>query len=177
MPYRKYLDDYRVEEHVDAKGRTKKRAVYVGGDYILYPAISTNNKRLILALTILLWIPFIAALFPISAASQLFYVMLPFIFSAVPLFMMSGAAVSLMWEYERMTREKAEKIANRLPICSVSIAILSGIALIGLIVTALFSDKEMFTGDILFGSMSVILIAAASVIFSKCRLIKSRLAD
>jgi len=177
MAYRKYLDDYRVEVYVDEKGRNKKRAVYVGGDYILSPAISVVNKRLILALSILFWFPFVGALLPASRASQLFYVILPFVFSAVPQYLIVGAAVSLVWEDERMTRERADKIANRLPTCSASIAILSGVALIGIIISAIFTAQEMLFGDLLFGVMTLINAAAASVIFLKCRLIKSVMAN
>ena len=177
MSYRKYLDDYRVEEYVDEKGRTKKRAIYVGGDYKLYPAIKTGNKRLILALSILLWIPFVCALFLESRATQLFYTALPFIFTSVPIYLLAGASISLVWHDELMTREKADKIAVRLPMCSITVAILSAVALIGLVITALFTSQEMLRGDLIFGAMSLINAAAATLIFSKCRLIKATLAD
>jgi len=118
MSYRKYLSDYSVEDYVDEKGRTKKRAVYTGGDYILTPAISSMDKRLVLAASIIPWPAVIGALAPRTRASQLYYVILPFVLSMIPLFLMTWAAVLLIYEIEPMTRERADLIANRLPYSS-----------------------------------------------------------
>ena len=173
MSYKKYLQDYRVEEYTDKKGRVKSTAVYIGGDYILSPAVSVKDRRWIMAASILCWLALIGALIPKTNVSQLYYILLSFIFSALPLYFMTGAAVTLLSESDRMTRERAERISSRLPLCSIFTAILSGLAFIGVVITAFFSWNDMIYGDILFGALSLFITVAASFAFSKCRGIKA----
>ena len=173
----KYVDDYRVEEYVDDKGKVKNKVVYIAGDYTLYPAISKKNKIVILVLSLLIWVPFLVAFIPMTRASQLYYVMLPFVFNIIPQYLMTTAAVSLLREGDILTREKSDKIVRNLPHCSIIVALLSGVAFLGLVITAIIDASDMLTGDIVFGALSLAIAAASSVIFSKCRLIKARKSD
>ena len=174
MSYRKYMNDYRIEQYVDDKGRTKSMAVYVGGDFILAPAISVRDKRLVPAMSVVAWIALLGALFPLTGAEHMFYIMLPFIFSTLPLFLLTGPAFLLAFEKEPMTRERADKIAGRLPRCSILTALLSGAACLGLVITAVLDRSSMLFGDILFGVLSLVVAAAALLIFIKCRELKAR---
>ena len=170
----KYVDDYRLEEYVDEKGKIRNKVTYIGGDFVLTPAISAENRRMILLLTILLWLPFVAAIIPPSRAAYLFYVMLPFVFSIIPMYMMTTAAISLFRTGEILTREKSDKISRNLPHCSLIIAILTVAAFLGITITAIIDASDMFFGDIVFGALSLIMAAASSFIYSKCRLIKAK---
>ena len=177
MSFKKYLKDYRVDEYIDEKGRVKSKAVYIAGDYVLSPSISMGDKRLMLVFSILSWVALIGALIPNTLASRLLYVILPFIFSMFPLFLMTGSAISLISEGETMTRERAERISGRLPLSSLFTTILAGAAFLGLIVTAVPKWGAMLSGDLLFGALSLVIAAAASFVYSKCRRIKALLSD
>ena len=173
MSYRKYLNDYRVEEYTDEKGRTRRRAVYVAGNYTLSTKLSKLDKRLILIIPILNWIALICALLPVTRASMLLYVTLPHIFTMIPLFFMTGAAFTLISVDEEMIREKAENIASRLPYSSLFSALLPAFSFVALIVSAIMSWKDMLPGDIIFGALSLFNAASASFVFYKCRSIKA----
>ena len=173
MSYRKYLNDYSIETYTDVKGKVRTRAVYIAGDYVLSPAISGKNKHIILAASLLSWIALLGALVLRTGASKLAYVILPFTFSALPLYLFTEAAVMLIRERELLTRDRAEKIANRLPLCPLIASVLSGAAFIGLVLTAFIEMEGMLSSNILFGALSLVATAAESVAYSKCRGLKA----
>lgn len=74
MTSKKYLGDYRLEEYIDGRGRTKTRAIYTGDFYSLEPKVSERDKKLITAATALSWIAYIGALFFAREAARLIYV-------------------------------------------------------------------------------------------------------
>ena len=177
MSYKKYLQDYRVEEYTDNKGRVRSTAVYIGGGYILSPDISVRDRRFVLAASILCWLALIGALLPRTSAVQMLYVIYPFTFSALPLYLVTGAAVELLFAEEKMKRERAEKISNRLPSASFFTALLSAAAFLGFTATAVFRWQDMLSGDMLFCAFSLVFAAAATFVFFKCRAIKAVKAD
>ena len=177
MSYRKYLKDYRIDAQLDEKGRLKPETVYIGGQYTLRPHISANDKRLILAASILSWPALVGALTPITKASQVTYIIIPFAFSALPLFLVTQAAIALIREDESMTRKKAETISRRLPSNSLFMAILTGAAFLGLIFNAFIKWNEMLPGDIVFGVLSFFNAAVSLLIFIKTRKIKASAID
>ena len=177
MSYRKYLKDYQLEEYIDEKGRTRNRAIYVAGDYIISPAIPKGDRYYMLAASIFSWFTLIGALIPKTRASQLFYIILPFVFAALPMFFMTAGIFNLLFEDEYMTRERADKIVNRLPICPLIAAALSVAAFLGHAVTAVISWNSMLSGDILFGALSLLTAAAASFVYFRCRRVKAHKID
>ena len=173
MISRKYLKDYRIDEQIEANGRVRSRAVYIGGDYVISPTVTAGRKRLIVWLCALSGLSYIGALIPVTQASRLIYVMLPFAFSALPVFLMTGAALSLVRTLEPMTHSKARRISNRLPPCSLMASILSGSAILGIIVSAAISMDSFVPGDIVFTVLSLILFASSAIIFIKCCRLKA----
>ena len=173
MSYKKYLKDYRIDAQLDGKGRLKPEAVYIGGQYTLLPHLCARDKRLILAASILSCPALVGALIPITKASQVIYIIIPFAFSALPLFLLTWAAILLMREDEGMTRKKAETISGRLPSNSLFMTILTSTAFIGLIFHSLLNSDEMLPGDILFGAMSLFNATSSLLIFTKTRKIKA----
>ena len=162
-----------MDTHLDAKGRLKSSAVYIGGGYTLRPAVSVKNKRRILAASILSWFALTGALIPVTKASQTAYVIIPFAFSALPLFLATRAAVSLMLGGECMTRMKAERISGRLPLSSLVASMLSGAAFLGAAVIAILNWDELLAVDMLFGALSLLMTLAAAFVYSKSRTIKA----
>jgi len=173
MVSRKYIKDYQLSEQVDVKGRVKSKAVYIGGEYTLSPPVSQGDKRLILILSVLSCLLYFIALIPITHAARLVYVILPFAFSILPIFLLTEKSVSLLREKETMTRRKAEKISNRLPSCSMIATILLVAAFLGFIITAAAAWKDFLAGDIIFGALSLILAVAMIIIYSKCFKLKA----
>jgi len=112
-----------------------------------------------------------------TRASHIYYVMLPFVFSIIPLYLMTVAAISLFRDGDTLTREKSDKIVRNLPSCSIIVAILTGVSFLGLVITAIINSQDMLFGDILFGAFSLVIAASGSIIFSKCRRIKAKRTD
>ena len=128
MISRKYLKDYRIDEQIDSNGCVKSQAVYIGGDYVFSPPVPVREKRLILCFSALSGVSFFGALIPITNVARMLYVMLPFIISVIPVYMMARASIALLRAKDTMERYNAEKISNRLPACPLIAAILAGTA-------------------------------------------------
>ena len=174
MSYRKYLQDYRIEEYIDNKGRVKSTAVYAGGYFEVSPALPKSDKRLMLAISSLSWVFLIGALSFDTGAGRLWYVIMPFVVAVFPMYFTTLASVSLLFGNEKLTRERAGLMSRRLPASPLSVAILSGAAFIGLVSTAVFYWKAMPVNDILFAASSLIISCAASLVFVKCRRLKTK---
>jgi len=171
MVSRKYLKDYRIDERIDANGRVRSEAVYIGGDYTLSPRVSAGDKRLLLLLSVLAGSFYCVAMVPVTRAARLAYVILPLAVSALPIFRMAWAAASLYGAKEAVSHEKADSISNRLPLSALVAAILSGASFIGLAATAASWDGAG-TGDYIFGACSLALCLTAAAVFRKSRNLK-----
>ena len=173
MSYRKYLNDFIIEKYTDANGKVRTRTVYIAGDYALNPEVSGNDKRIVLSASVLSWAALLGALIVRTSASKISYVILPYAFSALPLYLMTEAAILHIREGELMNRDRAERIANRLRLCPLIAAVLSGAAFLGLIVTAFLKWESMVSGDIAFCAFSLVSTAAESVAYTKYRGIRA----
>ena len=174
MISRKYLKDYQIAEHFDENGRVRSYAVYIGDTYTISPNISTGDKQILLSISVISCLAYIGALIPVSKAAHTIYVIIPFILSAIPIILMIGASLSLYRSKETMTRAQADKIANRLPPCALFAAILAGTALSGLVITVAFVSSDIFlAGDIIFGTLSLMLLVVSIIAYSKCHRIKA----
>jgi len=173
MISRKYLKDYRVEDKISLGGQVRQAAVYIGKAHTLSPSVPERDKHLVFYLTVLSGLAYIAALIPVTYASRLIYVILPFVVSALPVFFMVGTAVALLRAKETMERKTAEMIANRLPPSSLFAAILTAASFLGLIINAAVLRPRLLTGDYIFGAFSFILFLASAAVFAKCRRIRA----
>jgi len=169
---KKYLKDYRLEEQVGSNGRIKTKAVYIGGEYRLTPETSTREKRLILSLTAIPCLSLIGALIPVTQAARTIYVIMPFMFSALPIYLMITTAINYCRTKEPMKREQAERIAARMPAGALITIILNTAAFIGMVMTAAISWGSFPAGDIIFGTLAIIIAASSAVILSKTRKLK-----
>jgi hypothetical protein len=169
----KKLKDYRIEEYLDDKGQVRTRTVYVGGDYALDPPVSRRDRRLAMLVSAASWVFYAAALIPTSQAAKVVYVVLPFAFSALPLFLTTGAAVSLMLSKEVFERVVATRIANRLAPGALFVAVFTGAAFFGLVITAAVSWGGVSWGDVIFGAASLSLSSLNAVVFARFRKTKA----
>jgi len=170
---KKYLKDYRLEEQIDSNGRIKTKAVYTGGDYTITPGFPKGKKTLILYHSVLSALSFIVAIIPVSQAARTIYIIMPFVFTALTIYIMTATAVSLYLCKEKMKREQAERISNRLPACSLVTMILTGAALTGQAITAAVSWEVFSAGDMIFSISALVIFVATAVIFIKCKSIRA----
>ncbi|MCL2342695.1 MAG: hypothetical protein FWC62_02200 [Firmicutes bacterium] len=171
---KKYVRDFRLEESLDSRGRVKKTATYIGGDYIFADpeAASKKNRLRIAVLTALCWPIFLAPLFPVTRAGKLIYAILPFAGNILVLSVLSMSAYSLLRAGEVMHREQAMKLSGRLPACALFVMILSGIAVLSVAFTALLLWRALPFTDALFLACAALLCALGAVLFKMCRKIK-----
>jgi len=162
MLNRKYLNDYRLTESVNEKGRVIRQTVYVGSYHRMKDgARATASAKLLLALCVPAWAACIAALAFQSAASKIFYVLLPFAFVPLSLGYLTAAIILILRRREPLIRSDADKIASRYPISAIFTVILSAVPLIGEGISALTAPETMLPGDAVFSAGAALICAFA----------------
>ena len=169
---RKYLCDYRIDEQITPKGAIRTKAVYIGAEYVLSPAVTAKNKQILLCLSVLSVPLYISAMVPELTAARQVYVLAPFAFSALPLFMMLVAAMDLFRVNGPMSRFEADRRSSRLPACAMITALLSGGAFLALIISVIITKPDIQTGDIIFAVFSAIICVISVSAFIITRKIK-----
>ena len=175
MAGKKYRDDYRLTERVDARGRIRQEAEYVGAEYRwrLEPGIVLRERRRALAACAVGAAAYIGALLPRSAASHEFYIALPFVFAALPLGLILGLLLSLPGGGAPLRRRTADRLANRYPGSAVFIVVLSAASLLGEGIWAL-RGGELSAGDAVFCVCAAVLAAAGVYLLKKRRSFDTR---
>ena len=99
-----------------------------------------------------------------SAASRTAYVLLPFVFSGLPLGMLTATALSIRASDRPMERRDAERLENGLPPRALFAAVLSGAALLAQGLRFLLTEEAVWPGDAVFalGAAGVSVCAAAA---------------
>lgn len=176
MAKKKYVRDYEISETIDEKGRVRSVPVYVGSYFCFCDAGAAKKSRpLLLASVLLGWIAYVMALWPPSGAGKLMYVILPFVFAAVPLWYVSSAVVALLRAGDKLKRSEAEKVAGNLPSASIFGIILTAVALIAEGVTAIAAPEKLNAADIAFAAGAGILCAAFVLSFSRRQAVATKL--
>ena len=175
MVSKKYIGDYRLEDSLDARGRLRSTAVYIGGDYgFADPAQACQKARLCaLWLQLSAWLLFIGALFPKSAASRAMCCVLPLAVCALPLGIGAVAVCRLLAVREPFTRERADKISQRLPIAALLTLIFSGLAVLGFGVLAVWGGDAPGPGDVAFAICAAALAAVSAAALRLARRFKT----
>jgi len=171
---KKYIRDFRLEEDFDSRGRVKKTAVYIGGDYVFTdPEAASRKVRLRVAvLTALCWPLFLIPLIPVSQAGKTMYAVLPFAGNILAIGILSVSAYALFRAGETMRHEQAMKLSRRLPASSFFVMALSGIAALSVAFTAALLWKSLPLADALFLFCAAALSAVGAVLYRDCRKIK-----
>lgn len=171
----KYTADYRLENVVNPKtGKLVTRAVY-RGDWFCFekPAALVKKRKILYTILVGLIIAvFIAALLLTGInernqsmkAIEKYYVIIPFIALLFPIFFMGAATVRMWRATDKVTREHRDKIIERFTVTGISAAILSGISLVGHIVSWAINGETVT--DMIFLGFTVIILAASVVIFA-----------
>ena len=176
MAKKKYVRDYEISETIDEKGRVRSVPIYVGSYFCFCDAAAAKKSRpLLLAAVLLGWIAYVMALWSPSGAGKLMYVILPFVFAAVPLWYVSSAVVALLRAGDKLKRSEAEKVAGNLPSASIFGIILTAVALIAEGVTAIAAPEKLNAADIAFAAGAGILCAAFVLSFSRRQAVATKL--
>lgn len=147
----RYVGDYRIVETVDERGRIRSDYEYIGAPYV-YVESETNVKdarRCGIVACLFGWVCFLTALIPVSAAAHTLYVCLPFVFSCVPLALMTGMMFTLYRTEEPFEHRHADRLENRAPAYSFLVMLFTALAVAGEAVSAL-RGAQMLRGDAVF---------------------------
>ena len=168
MARKKYIRDYRLIETIDERGRIRSDYEYIGKDYVyvLDEADVRREKRTLLVLVAVGWLAFLGALLPNAAGMRALYVALPFLFSAVPLGVMTDTLLTAAPVSGPLRHQQADMLENRYPPAALWTAILPGAALLGELVRLLLG-AAMSGGDIPFSLCAAVLIGAGAYAFSR----------
>ncbi len=152
MARKKYARDYRLNESLDERGRIRTEAEYIGVYYRYVSGAETARGALktLLGFTVLAWALFLCSLLPHSTASLTMYVMLPYLFTALPLGMMTAALLQLRAAGERLDHRTADLAGERVPACSLWMLLLPGLSLLGEGIAQSFGRGPFLPGDAVF---------------------------
>lgn len=169
MSSKKYVKDYRSIETVDSKGRIRKEYEYIGGSFIFLEAAEVVRRRakLLAVLCAAGWIFWLLPLLFPNGAMRLPFISVPFIFSALTLWMLSMSAFTAATAQEPMKHKRSARLTKWLPGTSLATAILVGVALIGTAVAYLFSIGNLNAYDWLYAGCAVMLCADAFICFTQ----------
>ncbi len=175
MPRNKYVGDYRLIEQIDNSGKVKASYEYIGLDYqfICDNNVIVSARKKYLASVIIGWLAFIVSLLPYSASCHRLYVLLPYIFSAVPFFMLSEV-LSDAYKKEPLEHRNVDRLEMRLPSSSAFSLALAAFAFIADILGMLADSLIFEIGDCIFLFCLVIYIYCCSIIFNNRKFFHSR---
>lgn len=175
MISKKYIKDYTIHDEIGPGGRIQSHAVYTGADYIITPNVTVHEKWSILFFIILSGISLVCAVLPVLQTARSAYVLLPFVIAALPVFLAGAASVSFLRARGVLKRSEADKIANRLPPCSLISTLLTGVSLIGFVINAAVVKIGLIPGDIIFGALALVTLTSCAVVYLKTKRIKAAL--
>jgi heme exporter protein D len=167
---RKYREDYEIVYEDDGKGGEKKVARYIGNFFdidIKGPELVKfrRNSLILLALVIMLHI---AGGFIGNRGMYAFYIVLPYVFTFLPLYFLVDSAFRLPKEKRNFRRDEAELSFERMKKASIFLLIFLSMTVVGEIIYIIFFADEWNSFEFLFLSL-VSLAAVASYILIRLR--------
>ncbi len=169
MSRKKYVKDYKLDRYVDEKGRIRTSAHYAGEAFRfgLDGEELKKQRTLFTAVCAVMWIAFIVPLFPATAAMKLPYFSLPFIFSALPLWLVSEATYAMYTAKQPFSRRIAEKFSKRLAVYAVMLLVLTLGAAAGFAAGLIFARDNFTAIDTVPAVSALILLAGSVTLFAR----------
>ncbi|MBO4326072.1 MAG: hypothetical protein J5950_02230 [Clostridia bacterium] len=180
MLNKKYVGDYRLENMKDKKGKVVTKPVYKGTYYVFEkPADKVRSEvRLIAAFTLLAILFFVLAVafYSNKGFSAQYYTLVPFLVCVFPLLYLAIAAFYLLKSGNSpespVTRERKDKMHERLAKSSFVIMLLSGWNLCGIVLAYILKlagreSRPVTVNDIVFSSASLFFFASIVLVFSR----------
>ena len=171
MAGKKYARDYRLSDTLDERGRIRTETEYIGALYrfVQGNAAAQASIRQMLVFTGLGALCFLLSLLPRSTASLTLYVMLPYLFTALPLGLQLSALLRLRRLGESLDHRAADQANERIPGCCLWLLILPAVSLAGEAIALTFGHGAFLPGDGLF--------LAGAVCVAGCGWLSSRKKD
>ncbi|MCI6434740.1 MAG: hypothetical protein MR828_08280 [Clostridiales bacterium] len=145
----KYLEDYRIHTTVDAGGKIRDTAEYIGP---LFCFVQPRRERLPGQITALVGACAEAALLLLpllqrNRLSSVFYAVLPHIVTLVPLWFSLRSILLALCQPEPLTREQADTVATGCQSCPGFALALSGAAVLGCCLWLLLFARGQAVGN------------------------------
>lgn len=170
----RYVGDYRLVETVSERGRIKTEYEYIGSPYVFTDEkAAARAKKTACAACASAWIAYIGAMLPLSAAMRTFFVSLPFIFSAVPLALLTDALLGVLFRKPPLEHRHADRLENRYPAAAFFLLLLPLLSLIGEGIQ-LLSGVDGTAGDGVFATCAAALALCGAALFRQKEQLKCR---
>lgn len=162
----KYNRDYRLIEEFRENGRVHTDYEYIGDPWFFRLGEKTvgAEKNKALGLAVLAAAAFIAALIPYAGMMHKLWIALPFVFTAVPIFMTGDLVISMRKITEPMEHRYADKLNNSYPPRTLAIAYLSAVSLVAEIIY-LIQNGFSIPGDKVMTVCTAVILWSALMLF------------
>ena len=165
MVFGKYNKEYELRETISQNGQTVSEAVYVGSYYRFKsdPQELSQVKKLAALMTA---VSIVCCLVPLLAVGDIllkWYVMVPMIFTIVPISQLVLWGVRVFTAKEKVTRRGKDQLSERLAPWSAVLMILASLSLVGQIFYDIFFGIK--TINIIIQLCTIFMIAAGAVLF------------
>lgn len=169
MVNKKYAADYRLENVRDKHGRLKTVAVYKGPHYAFKAKAETVRRtaRLFAWLTALCVLLFAGALCLNSALMRQMYVLMPFLCCMLPLGYLTVAVYYILTVPAQFTRERNDKMHDRIAKTTLFVAIFSGASVGGSLIAYFAGIVNLDIQGFLFFIAAIGLLLSALIMFRK----------
>ncbi|HEY9121552.1 MAG TPA: hypothetical protein VIM80_01015 [Brevefilum sp.] len=160
---RKYADDYEIVYEDDGKGGEKKTARYIGQYFEIdvdQPAL-VRFKRTSLILTVIILLLHIAGGFISNRGMYAFYIVLPYVFTFLPLYFLVDSVLRIPKEKRALRRDEAELSFDRMKKSSIFLLIFLAMVAVGEIIFLLFFTDDRNNLEFLFLSLESFAVVAA----------------
>lgn len=187
MGFKKYLNDYRLENVENKKGKIVTKAVY-RGDYFVYRYRGEELRRAritVISCSACLLVAFVLGLvfYRNSGFTSQYYTLAPYLLCLFPIFYLCLAVYNVIKTGEgvKTDREHKDGIHDRIAKCTTGIMILDGLCFAGLIVstvlkiTGVETRPFLYTDAVFIAASSLVLMLSAAVFVSKKKLVMEKM--
>ena len=163
------ISDYTLREEIDEKGRFHTAYQYTGKPYRfgVGQSAALAEGRKLLVLMVSAWAAYVLAMLLPSEAMHNLYVALPFVFTAVPLFLLTETLLQLRKLKEPLEKRHADRMNHRYPPQALMAAVFPCFALLGELIVMIMGNIRL-PGDVVF------VICALWLCFAGVRCFRSR---
>ncbi len=177
MGFKKYVNDYKLENVKDKNGKVVTKTVY-RGDYFVYRYKGTelkNARTAVIACVAVALTSFVLGLvfYRNTGFTSQYYTLAPFLCCGFPLIYLCIAAFNVIrtGEGKKVDREHKDGIHDRIAKCLTAIMVLDGLGVSGIAVSAVLKmtgvEERPFTySDAIFMAAAGTLLISAVLAFS-----------
>ena len=168
MAQNRHIRDYRLVETIDERGRIRTDYEYIGNDYYYLRGAEAviRDRRTARIVCAAAWAAFVGGLLPNSGGMRTLWVSMPYIFTAVPLGVLTETLITAVPEKEPLQHRQADRLENRFPPASLAAAALPLISLVGEGIDLLLA-RPLNGGDAVLSLCAAMMAVCAAFVFSR----------